>query len=104
MEVVVICPSREALQLLLNICQEFSEEHSMQFSTDPNPVKSKTKCLVFSKKPKTEIPKVTLNGDPLPWVERAKHLGNDLSSKVSLNPVANDTGADLLQKRAIFFG
>ena len=46
---------------------------------------------------------VLLNGNPLPWVKSAKHLGNLLSSKLYLNPVIGDTSADLLQKKAIFF-
>ena len=89
---------------MLKICEDFSTEHSMQFSTDKNPIKSKTKCLYFSKKPRDQIPKVILNGKPLPWVENAKHLGNDLSNKITVNRVACDTSSDLLQKRAIFFG
>ena len=46
---------------------------------------------------------VLLNGNPLPWVNTAKHLGNLLSSEVSLNPVIGDMSSDLLQKKAIFF-
>ena len=47
-DVILLAPSRESLQLMLNICQNFSKEHSMQFSTDPDPKKSKTKCLYFT--------------------------------------------------------
>ena len=68
------------------------------------PLKVKPSVYTFQKKPRDQIPKVILNGDPLPWVENAKHLGNDLSSKITVNPVACDTSSDLLQKRAIFFG
>ena len=46
---------------------------------------------------------VLLNGNPLPWVETAKHLGNILSSKVNCNPVIGDNTPDLSQKKAIFF-
>ena len=74
----------------------------MKFSTDPDPKKSKTKCLLFTKKKKT-VPVVFLNGNPLPWVEKADHLGNSLSVNVNTNPVSMDTSSDLLQKTAIFF-
>ena len=74
----------------------------MLFSTDPDPTKSKTKCMIFSKKDLI-AQKVILNNDELPWVTSAKHLGSLLSSKVNLNPVSSDTENDLNQKKAIFF-
>ena len=58
----------------------------MMFSTDPDPVKSKPKCLVFSKKIDSgQVENVRLNGDSLPWVDTAKHLGNHLSSKINIS-------------------
>ena len=57
---------------------------------------------VLTKRP-VEVPKVILNGEQLPWVPKAKHLGNTLTSKISSNPQGMDTTLDLLQKRAIFF-
>jgi hypothetical protein len=41
-DVLLLAPSRQALQIMLTICEEFSTSHSMLFSTDPNPVKSRT--------------------------------------------------------------
>ena len=49
-DVTLLAPSRQALQKMLNICEEFSSSHSILFSTDPLPAKSKTKCLFFFKK------------------------------------------------------
>jgi hypothetical protein len=58
----------------------------MQFSTDPVPSKSKSKCLFFSRERAAgDIEEVLLNGDKLPWVSTAKHLGNHLSSKLNLS-------------------
>ena len=74
----------------------------MLFSTDPDPVKSKTKCLHFTKTER-EIKRVQLNGNDLPWVKKASHLGNALSVRINPSPVATDTNADLLQKRAVFY-
>merc|ERR1719319_753251 len=87
---------------MLKICQDFAEEHSMQFSTDPIPSKSKTKCLHFTLKQRV-VQKLELNGDQLPWVQRALHLGNILTTKISNFPLGMDSSPDLLQKRATFF-
>ena len=75
----------------------------MIFSTDPDPVKSKTKCMIFSKNENLEVPKMTLNRENLPWVPTAKHLGSNLTVKLSKNKLGMDTSSDLLQKRALFF-
>ena len=102
-DVILMSPSRTSLQLMLNICQKFADEHSMVFSTDPDPSKSKTKCMLFTKDKNLKVPKLTLNGENLPWVPKAKHLGNNLTVEVSKNKLGMDTSKDLLQKRAIFF-
>lgn len=101
-DVILLSPSRESLQAMLKICQDFSEKHSMQFSTDPIPSKSKTKCLHFTTK-KREVSPLILNGDKLPWVDKASHLGNTLTTNLTSSPLGMDSSADLLQKRAIFF-
>ena len=44
---ILLAPSRQALQLMLNICQEFSKEHSMQFSTDPDPKNQKQNVFIL---------------------------------------------------------
>ena len=103
-DVTLLYHSLEGLQVMLNICEEFSESHSMQFSTDPSPSKSKTKCLFFSRsRTPDSIRSVRLNGDSLPWVNSAKHLGNLLSTKLSHSPLAPDMASDVLEKRAMFF-
>ena len=103
-DVLLLAPSRQALQIMLTICEEFSTSHSMLFSTDPNPVKSKTKCLIFSRTVTPEqVLNVQLNGDKLPWVDTAKHLGNLLSSRINFSCRIPETKTDLLQKRAILF-
>ena len=103
-DVLLLAPSRQALQIMLSICEAFSTSHSMLFSTDPNPSKSKTKCLIFSRTVTTDqVLEVKLNGDYLPWVSTAKHLGNMLSSKLNLSSYSPETKTDLLQKRAILF-
>jgi hypothetical protein len=103
-DVTLLAPSRQALQIMLDICENFSASHSMLFSTDPVPAKSKTKCLFFSRKRSSDqIKNVTLNGDNLPWVATAKHLGNHLSSKLNFSSYSPETKTDILCKRAILF-
>ena len=76
----------------------------MVFSTDPLPSKSKTKCMLFSRdKSADQVLNVRLNGDNLPLVSTAKHLGNHLSSKLNFSPTSPETKTDLLCKRAILF-
>ena len=87
---------------MLNICQNFAKEHSMQFSTDPDPRKSKTKCLHFSLHER-EMKPLKLNGDDLPWVKKALHLGNSLTTEISKTQLQMKPLSDLLQKRATFF-
>ena len=74
----------------------------MIFSTDPDPKKSKTKCLHFTKN-KRMVAQVTLYGTALPWVYKANYLGNSLSVKLNTSPISVDTTSDILQKNAIFF-
>ena len=103
-DVIILAPSRLALQKMLDICENFAIEHSMQFSTDSNPSKSKTKCILFSRTISNEnVKNVLLNGNELPWVESAKHLGNLLANKINYRFMSPDTKMDLRQKRAIFF-
>ena len=76
----------------------------MQFSTDPLPSKSKSKCLFYSRKRSSDdVENVLLNGNKLPWVPTAKHLGNHLSSKLNLSFFCPESKTDLLCKRAILF-
>ena len=55
---------------MVNLCQDFATRKNLKFSTNENPEKSKTKCLVFSKKAKDRLNNLTvlLDGNPLPWV------------------------------------
>ena len=91
----LLAPSREALQEMLATCEMYAEEHNLIFSTDPNPVKCKTKCIAFLKKSR-EIAPLRLCGDPLPWVESGKHLGLFFKNKI------DGMKHDIMVKRAKF--
>ena len=81
-DLVLLAPSRNALQKMLDLCAEYAGEHNLVFSTDPNPDLSKTKCLYMVGKVRgghVQYPKpVRLSGIDLPWVTRANHLGHTL--------------------------
>ena len=77
-------PSLSALQDMLNTCAEYAASHNLRFSTDPNPKKCKTKLMAFLKKPRN-LPELFLCGNPLPWVDQLKHLGNTISNTMNGN-------------------
>ena len=71
---------------MVDICQDFVSSRNLSFGTNVNPAKSKTKCLVFSRK-RVELHNlkcIKLNGNDLPWVESVKHLGHTLQSDKSM--------------------
>ena len=80
----LLAPSLSALQDMLATCEEYASTHNLKFSTDTNPVKCKTKLMAFMKKPR-ELPSLELCGNPLPWVDRVKHLGNTISNVINGN-------------------
>ena len=59
----------------------------MQFSTDPVPSKSKSKCLFMcGKSTNVKYPaKLQLNGKDLPWVPTATHLGHELHQNCNMD-------------------
>jgi hypothetical protein len=48
----LLAPSRQALQEMLQTCEIYARDHNLQFSTNINPAKSKTKCLALLQKPR----------------------------------------------------
>ena len=98
-DLLLLSASRSGLQAMVNICSEFMRKKSLKFSTNINIEKSKTKCIIFCKKPKdrSNVTPVLLNGDSLPWVGEVKHLGNILESDNSMR-------RDIAAKRAKLIG
>ena len=73
-DIILLSPTRDALQIQLNICETYAAQHNLVFSKDPDPVKSKSKCIFFHQGRETVPKKVLLCGKPLPWVPKAAHL------------------------------
>ena len=82
---------------MVKICETFAASKSLVFSTNVDSEKSKTKCIIFSKKKTANVSPILLNGDPLPWVKQVKHLGNMMQSDNSMK-------VDCVLKRGKFIG
>ena len=80
-DLLLLAPNREAASVMLKLCEDFAASSNIMFSTDPDPKKSKSKAL-YVVGPKgaalTRPAPLLLCGSPLPWVERAEHLGHTL--------------------------
>ena len=96
-DLVLLSPTTDALQHQLNICQDYAAKHNLSFLSDPDPKNSKSKCLYF-RQGREEVPtKVWLCGQPLPWVDRATHLGHELH-------ISGNQDIDCAITRAQFIG
>ena len=69
-DILLLAPSRDAMQLMLQTCERFAENNNLQFSTDPDPAKSKSKCILVTGLRKNLVKPIplVLNGKDLPWV------------------------------------
>ena len=96
-DILLMAPTRGAMQSMLEICEAYAAKNNVMFSTDPDPAKSKTKCIFVcgNKKKLTRPAPLTLCGRELPWVSTATHLGHELSETGSME-------YDAKVKRAIF--
>ena len=67
---------------MVTVCERFAKLMKLKFSTNLNPAKSKTKCVVFTKVKslKDMLAPIILTGNPLPWVNSVNHLGHILTT------------------------
>ena len=96
----LLAPSRESLQVMLTICENYAASHGLKFSTDPDPKKSKTRGLAFLQRERFVKP-VVLCGNALPWVSSCKHLGNTIVNTASAD-AGDIRSQDVKVKRASF--
>ena len=98
-DVFLLSGNISGLQAMIDICHKFASKRNLKFGTDVNPEKSKTKCIIFSKNSKDLNVEwnLKLDGEPLPWVRKVKHLGNILESD-------NTMKLDCAVKRGQFIG
>ena len=85
-DVLLIAPTRTAMQRMLYELEVFAAESNITFSTDPSPAKSKTKCIyvVGNKHHLAKPAPLLLGGHVLPFVAQADHLGNILTEQGSM--------------------
>ena len=96
-DLLLLCPSREGLQEMLTLAENYASDHKISFSTHHLPAKSKTKGMVFSHRELGWSPApLMLCGNPLPWVKDAKYLGNTISN------IVDGLSKDVKIKRAMF--
>ena len=86
-DLILLAPVRSVLQEMVKICEEYGQTHNLVFSTDPNPSKSKTKCIFFCGRAANVVypAPVQLYGKELPWVVSADHLGHTLHQMVTMD-------------------
>ena len=79
-DLFLLSPSKSALQEMIKTCEIYATNHNLVISTDINPNKSKTKCILFLKENR-DLNKLLLCDNLLPWVKNVKHLGIRLENK-----------------------
>ena len=71
---IILAPTLSSLSNMVRLAEAYFTNHGLQFSTDPDPGKSKTKCIAWLKKPRS-LATISLCGNQLPWVNTITHLG-----------------------------
>ena len=96
-DILLLAPTRDAMALMLKTCERFAVRNNLQFSTDPNPAKSKSKCILITglRKNLAKPVPLVLNGKDLPWVSSATHLGHEFHESGTMD-------LDTRMKRAEF--
>ena len=79
-DLLLLSPSLDALQDMLDTFEAYANDHNLKFSTNVIPSKSKTKCMAV-KKHKRELKDLDLCGNKLTRVNDIKHLGSVISCK-----------------------
>ena len=80
-DLLLLAPTRDSAQKMLKICEDFTSQNNIRFSTHDDLAKCKSKALyVVGPQGRALLRPVplVLCGRPLPWVERAEHLGHTL--------------------------
>ena len=104
-DIVLLSPTRFGLQKMFDMCVTYFKEHKIVISTNPDPAKTKTKCLYFSHIKDKNLPSPIIMGDKkLPWVNAWQHLGNELNVDDLSKPFQASMDGDTSNKRRKFIG
>ena len=99
-DLLLIAPSRGAMAKMLETCELYAEKHNLQFSTDTDPIKSKSKCIFMTGTRLRRTPKpanLCLYGVKLPWVVSATHLGHELHQDTNMEFDCKSKHAQFIQ-------
>jgi hypothetical protein len=99
-DLLIIAPTRGAMQQMLGVCENYARNYNICFSTDPDPIKSKSKCIFMVGK-RRNLPRpapLMLEGSELPWVETATHLGHELHQSGNMEHDAKVKRAEFISK------
>ena len=89
------------LQKMIDIAHQFGAENNLMFSTDEDPKKSKTTCIIFHGKKRIQYPPpILLNGKELPWLESCTHLGHILSANLSMDSDVSRAKSSFINRSA----
>ena len=95
-DLILICPTESGMQKMLKICESYAKEHDLVFNG------AKSRLLIFNPQKMYERdPKLVLNGEFIPNVKTAVHLGNILH--VSNNQECIDEGIRKFNRQANMF-
>ena len=99
-DVVLIAPCRQAMQMMLNTVKDFADIYNISFSTDPQPKKSKSKCIfmVGRRRGLSKPVPLMLGEHQLPWVDSAIHLGHTLHESGTMDQDAVVKRAEFIDK------
>ena len=97
-DLILLAPSRTAMQQMLKACDSYADEFNLQFSTDPTPALSKSKCLYMCGHMDPVYPVPLKLGDrDLPWVVHATHLGHELHQMCNMEYDAHVKRAQFIE-------
>ena len=95
-DLILLCPTEYGIQKMLKICESYAAEHDLIFNG------AKSKLLIFNPQKVYESdPKLELNGELIPNVKSAVHLGNTLH--VTNNQECIDEGIKKFNSQANMF-
>ena len=99
-DLTLMAPCRDTLQRMLDICDRYAIDHNLEFSTDPVPSKSKSKCMYFCGRiNRVKYPEpLELAGKKLPWVSAADHLGHTLSQVANMDKDCQKARANFIAR------
>ena len=80
---LLLAPTHSALAAMIKIAEIYFSKHGLRFSTDPDPKKSKTKCIAWMQN-RRPLSQHILCGRQLPWVDKIVHLGMTITNESNI--------------------